>query len=59
MNRKRSKPPRSAVVEKAVTSRRPRARYPVGFAGHAQAVGAAITPTPLLDAVFARVSGTR
>ena len=49
----------ASVVEKAVTARRPRARYPVGFGGRAQAMSAALTPTPVLDAVFARVSGAR
>jgi NAD(P)-dependent dehydrogenase (short-subunit alcohol dehydrogenase family) len=49
----------SATIERALTAKRPKARYPVDAASRAQLIGTAITPTRVLDAVFARVSGTR
>lgn len=49
----------AATVERALTDSRPRARYPVGFAGRAQLAAAAVTPTPVMDAVLARASGAR
>ncbi|WP_040803095.1 SDR family oxidoreductase [Nocardia concava] len=46
-------------VEKALTIKRPRARYIPGIAGKIQVVATALTPTPVLDALFALVSGIR
>jgi NAD(P)-dependent dehydrogenase (short-subunit alcohol dehydrogenase family) len=39
----------AAAIEKALTDRRPRARYVVGRGAQAQALLARLTPTPLLD----------
>jgi NAD(P)-dependent dehydrogenase (short-subunit alcohol dehydrogenase family) len=47
----------AAAVERALTARRPRARYVVGAAPKAQAVLSALTPTPVLDAVLRKVTG--
>jgi NAD(P)-dependent dehydrogenase (short-subunit alcohol dehydrogenase family) len=47
----------AAAVERALTARRPRARYVVGAAPKAQAVLSAVTPTPVLDAVLRKVTG--
>lgn len=47
------------VVERALTDRRPRARYPVGMQTRAQVVMSAITPTRVNDAVLARLTGIR
>ncbi|MEU8900861.1 SDR family oxidoreductase [Nocardia sp. NPDC048505] len=46
-------------VERALTARRPRARYVVGVAGKAQVVATALTPTPVLDLLLAFASGIR
>jgi NAD(P)-dependent dehydrogenase (short-subunit alcohol dehydrogenase family) len=42
----------AAVIEKALTASRPRARYVVGRAAQAQALMAQLTPTPVLDAAL-------
>ncbi len=42
----------AATVEKALTTRRPRARYVVGANAKAQAFMARMTPTPVLDRVL-------
>lgn len=42
----------AAVVETALTARRPRARYVVGRTNQVQAAIAKVTPTPVLDAVL-------
>ncbi|MFE3052820.1 SDR family oxidoreductase [Nocardia sp. NPDC059239] len=44
-------------IEKALTAKRPRARYIPGLAGKIQVVATSLTPTPILDTVFALVSG--
>ncbi|MFI6870530.1 SDR family oxidoreductase [Nocardia sp. NPDC050406] len=46
-------------VERALTTRRPKARYIVGIAGKLQVLSAAITPTPVLDAIIALASGIK
>ena len=45
----------AAVVGKAVTTRRPRARYVVGRQAQIQAVAARLLPDRFLDAFIARV----
>jgi NAD(P)-dependent dehydrogenase (short-subunit alcohol dehydrogenase family) len=47
------------TVERALTDRRPRARYPVGVATKAQVALSALTRAVLNDAVLARVTGIR
>jgi NAD(P)-dependent dehydrogenase (short-subunit alcohol dehydrogenase family) len=47
------------TVERALSDRRPRARYPVGGATKAQVALSAASPTALNDAVLARVSGIK
>jgi hypothetical protein len=47
------------TVERALSDRRPRARYPVGSATKAQVALSAVTPTALNDAVMARVAGIK
>jgi NAD(P)-dependent dehydrogenase (short-subunit alcohol dehydrogenase family) len=47
----------AATVQKALTSRRPKARYVVGVGPRLQAVMAALTPTPVLDAAISRALG--
>jgi NAD(P)-dependent dehydrogenase (short-subunit alcohol dehydrogenase family) len=44
-----------ATVERALTARRPRARYPVGAMSRAQIAMAAATPTPVMDGALARL----
>jgi NAD(P)-dependent dehydrogenase (short-subunit alcohol dehydrogenase family) len=46
-----------ATVERALTDRRPRARYPVGIASKVQLGLSAITPTPIMDSSLARLMG--
>ncbi|MGV9667175.1 SDR family oxidoreductase [Nocardia niigatensis] len=46
-------------VERALTAKRPRARYIPGIAGKIQVVATSLTPTPVLDTLFALVSGIR
>lgn len=47
----------AASIEKALTSRRPRARYVVGLGPKAQGVLSGATPTPVLDAVLRKATG--
>ena len=47
----------AATIERALTARRPRARYVVGTAPRVQAVLAQLTPTPVLDAALRAGSG--
>jgi len=47
----------AATVEKALTDRRPRARYVVGTPARAQAALARLTPTPLLDLMLRAGTG--
>jgi hypothetical protein len=44
-------------IERALTSRRPRARYVVGVGPKVQARMSALTPTPLLDASLRKLTG--
>ena len=44
-------------IERALTARRPRARYVPGVATKAQSWGFAATPTPVWDRALARLSG--
>ncbi|TCJ31000.1 SDR family oxidoreductase [Nocardioides jejuensis] len=45
------------AIEKAITSRSPRARYVVGFGPKAQVALSGTTPTPVLDAVLRKATG--
>jgi NAD(P)-dependent dehydrogenase (short-subunit alcohol dehydrogenase family) len=45
------------AIEKALTAKRPRARYVPGAPAKAQALSAALTPTPLWDRTLARFTG--
>jgi NAD(P)-dependent dehydrogenase (short-subunit alcohol dehydrogenase family) len=58
---KQTSPPGKVAdaVERALTASRPRARYVVGADARAQLALKAATPTPMLDAVLARVGGIR
>lgn len=47
----------AALIEKALTARRPRARYVVGTSARAQALMAGLTPTPVLDAALRAGTG--
>jgi NAD(P)-dependent dehydrogenase (short-subunit alcohol dehydrogenase family) len=47
------------AVERALSDRRPRARYPVGAATKAQVALSAASPTRINDAVLARVAGIK
>lgn len=47
------------TVERALTDRRPRARYPVGASTKAQVALSTVTPTSINDAVLARVTGIK
>lgn len=47
----------AAAVERALTARRPRARYVVGAGPRAQVRLAALAPTPVMDAVLRTASG--
>ncbi|GAB2528304.1 SDR family oxidoreductase [Nocardia heshunensis] len=46
-------------VEKSLTAKRPHARYIPGLAGKIQVIATSLTPTPVLDTVFALVTGIR
>jgi NAD(P)-dependent dehydrogenase (short-subunit alcohol dehydrogenase family) len=46
-----------AVIERALSTERPRARYPVGTASKLQLVASAVLPTAILDAALARIAG--
>lgn len=45
------------AVERALEDRRPKARYPVGAPARVQLVMDAVTPTPIMDASLARLTG--
>lgn len=45
------------AVERALTARRPRARYPVGTPAHLMVIMAALLPPRLGDAIGARIAG--
>lgn len=47
----------TADIEKALTARRPRARYVVGVPAKLQVISSAITPRPLLDFTLAKAMG--
>jgi NAD(P)-dependent dehydrogenase (short-subunit alcohol dehydrogenase family) len=47
----------AATIERALTARRPRARYVVGTGPRVQGVLAHVTPTPTLDAVLRLATG--
>jgi NAD(P)-dependent dehydrogenase (short-subunit alcohol dehydrogenase family) len=47
----------AAVVERALTAKRPRARYVVGTGPKIQGALAQVTPTPVLDALLRAASG--
>jgi NAD(P)-dependent dehydrogenase (short-subunit alcohol dehydrogenase family) len=47
------------MVERALTDRRPRTRYPVGASTKAQVALSRVTPTSINDAVLARVTGIK
>jgi NAD(P)-dependent dehydrogenase (short-subunit alcohol dehydrogenase family) len=47
----------AATIERALTARRPKARYVVGAGPRAQAAMAALTPTPAMDALLRAASG--
>ena len=47
----------AATIERALTTRRPRARYVVGAGTRVQAAMAKFTPTPLLDLVLRAGTG--
>jgi NAD(P)-dependent dehydrogenase (short-subunit alcohol dehydrogenase family) len=47
----------AAAIERALTARRPRARYVVGAGPRVQGVLADVTPTPVLDAVLRLATG--
>jgi NAD(P)-dependent dehydrogenase (short-subunit alcohol dehydrogenase family) len=48
----------AAIIEKALTARRPKARYQVDLGSKVQLVSTSVTPTRLLDAILGRVMGT-
>lgn len=48
----------AATIERALTARRPRARYPVGALARAQIAVATTTPAPVMDAALAGLTGT-
>ncbi|MEV6275794.1 SDR family oxidoreductase [Nocardia sp. NPDC051832] len=47
------------AVERALTARKPKARYVVGLAGKAQVLSAGLTPTPVLDLLLSFASGIK
>ncbi|MEO8967087.1 MAG: retinol dehydrogenase, partial [Solirubrobacteraceae bacterium] len=47
----------AAAIERALSDRRPRARYVVGRPAQVQALFARLTPTPVLDRMLARGTG--
>ncbi|MDT4911401.1 MAG: hypothetical protein QOC66_529 [Pseudonocardiales bacterium] len=47
----------AAAIERALTARRPRARYVVGTGPKVQATLSGLTPTPVLDAALRRLTG--
>jgi hypothetical protein len=44
-------------VERALTAKRPKARYPVGITSKVQLIADAISPTPINDFVVSRATG--
>ena len=46
-----------AVIERALSSERPRARYPVGRASKLQLMVSALLPTAVMDEALARIAG--
>ena len=46
-----------AAIERALTAQRPLARYPVGLQSRIQLAVAAVAPTPVWDAMLARMTG--
>jgi NAD(P)-dependent dehydrogenase (short-subunit alcohol dehydrogenase family) len=48
----------TATIERALTAKRPKPRYPVGVDVRLQATLSALTPTRLLDALNGRLTGT-
>jgi NAD(P)-dependent dehydrogenase (short-subunit alcohol dehydrogenase family) len=46
-----------AVIERALSTERPRARYPVGRASKLQLMVSAVLPTAVMDAALARITG--
>jgi NAD(P)-dependent dehydrogenase (short-subunit alcohol dehydrogenase family) len=48
----------AATIERALTTARPRARYPVGVDVKVQAALSGVTPDRVKDAAFARLTGT-
>jgi hypothetical protein len=46
-----------ADIERALTAKRPRARYPVGLQSKVQLALAGVTPTPVMDFVLSRAHG--
>jgi NAD(P)-dependent dehydrogenase (short-subunit alcohol dehydrogenase family) len=48
----------AAVIEKSLTAKHPKARYLVDFSSKAQVLSSGMTPTRVMDALFARVMGT-
>jgi NAD(P)-dependent dehydrogenase (short-subunit alcohol dehydrogenase family) len=47
----------AAAIEEALTTSRPRARYPIGVDVRVQAALSAVTPTRVKDSAFARLTG--
>jgi hypothetical protein len=47
------------VVQRALTSRRPRPRYQVNVAGRIQLAASILTPTRVFDAVVGATTGAR
>jgi NAD(P)-dependent dehydrogenase (short-subunit alcohol dehydrogenase family) len=45
------------AIERALTARRPKARYPIGIPSKIQLAASAITPTPINDAIVSRATG--
>jgi hypothetical protein len=45
-----------AVIERALTTERPRARYPVGAASKIQLAVGAVLPTAFMDAALAKLA---
>jgi len=48
----------SSAIEKALTARRPKARYQVDLGSKVQLVATGMTPTRMLDAILGRAMGT-
>jgi NAD(P)-dependent dehydrogenase (short-subunit alcohol dehydrogenase family) len=48
----------ASAIEKALTARRPKARYQVDVGSKVQLAAIGMTPTPMLDAILGRLMGT-